>query len=84
MMTKIKLTNLPWHLNSRDVAKLVSSIARSQVQSARVLYAKETGISRGIALMGVHERAAIELIRKGDIEIDGRACQVRRMVEKDQ
>jgi len=73
----IKLTNVPWIMTRLDLARYLTRMLDSRVRYTKIIYDKETGLSRGIALVQIdNERVANDILRRGALVIEGRSVNV--------
>lgn len=75
----IKLLNLPWTFNNQELARFISRTLNTRVRRARVLYDRQTGLSRGIGLVQLEsDRVANDATKRGTLTAEGRTVRVVR------
>lgn len=80
----IKLINIPWTVTRQDLMRIISRTLDTRVKSTRVLYDKETGLSRGIGLVMLEsDKITKDFIRRGSITIEGRNVIVAKELRED-
>ena len=75
----IKLINLPWTVTRQDLARQLNRILDTRVKYSRIMYDRETGLSRGIGVVQLDsEQLARDIIRRGTLDLGGRTVIVAR------
>lgn len=85
MSLTLRLSNLPWTLTRHSLAKFLSHQLNGRVRYTRVIYDKNTGLSRGVGMVAMQdEKLTNALLKRGSIEIDGRnvIVQIRGRVDE--
>ena len=71
--TQLRLINLPWQLNRADLAHVLSKICNTKIRYSKIDYDKQTGLSRGTAIVRLDsDRITRDIIRRGELDINGR------------
>lgn len=74
-----KLVNLPWTFSRHELSRHLSRTLDTRVRYAKILFDKQTGLSRGIAYVQVEgDKLWREAARRGSLSIDGRNVLVTR------
>ena len=75
----MRLANVPWTVTRQDLARHLSRTLDTRVRFARVLYDRETGLSRGVGVVQLdNEQLTKDVIRRGTLTIEGRTVIVSR------
>lgn len=80
----MRFLNLPWTFTRRDLARYLAKTLDTRVRYTRILYSKETGLSRGVGLAAIpDQKRAMDMITRGELEIEGRNIVVLRDTTRD-
>lgn len=75
----IRLVNLPWTLTRQELQKFLGRTLDARIRYTRILYDRETGLSRGIGVAQLEsEQLTKDVLRRGTLSIDGRTILVSR------
>lgn len=81
-MSGLKLINLPWTFTRQDLSRFLGRTLNTRPRFTKILYDNKTGLSRGIGIAYVdNEEGVRSLIRRGQLQIDGRSVMVNRTID---
>lgn len=82
MSRAIKLLNLPWTFTKSELSKFLSRTLNTRIRFSRILYDKQTGLSRGIGIAQIeNEEMYKDVLRRGTLSVEGRNVLVVKNIE---
>lgn len=75
----LRLANLPWTMTRNELSRYISRMLDTRVRYSKVLYDKETGLSRGVAVVQLEsDQLSRDILRRGSLTIEGRNVVVAK------
>lgn len=73
MSFQIRLLNLPWTYTRQELSKYLSRTFNTRVKYSKILYDKQTGLSRGIGIVNLEsDKLTRDVVRRGSLVVEGR------------